>query len=147
MKKTKLIKDMPASYIACVNLDKYKTAIEKNQDLHQVTLNIASDKLRLYLGEKSKIYTSFSEIDISIQDGKKGERIDSAIKLLDAAILTIENNGLYEDFNLQLLKLNIKNEKNKVRIAVWSLVGGSILTLLATYAKDIGKLVLRLLHL
>ena len=133
--------------IAIVSLGKYKNEIESDPNLHQVTFNIVTDKLRNYLGESSKIYISFAAIDISITDGHKPERIKNGVKLIDAAINIIESNGIYEDLQLQLLRLNIKSMKNKTKIAFWSTIGGSILTLVATYAKDIGKFVLQIFHL
>ncbi len=133
--------------IAIVSLSKYKTEIESDPNLHQVTFNIVTDKLRIYLGESSKIYISFAAIDISIPDGHKQERMKNAVKLIEAAINIIESNGIYEDLQLQLLRLNMKSMKNKTKIAFWSTIGGSILTLIATYARDIGKVVLKLLHL
>lgn len=132
-----------AEEIAVVSLDKEKTTIERDNNLHQVTLNIVTDKLRSYLGEYSKIYTSFSDIDISIQDGNRKERINNAVNLLEAAILIIQSNGIYKDRQMQLLELQIKDVKRKWMFAVGGAIGGALLT----NAKDIIKYLLTLFHL
>lgn len=129
--------------IALVVLDKYKHEIENYQDVHQVTFNIITDKLRKYLGESSKIYVSFAAIDISIQDGNKSERIQNGVKLIQAAINTVESEGIYEDLQMQMLRLNIKSMKNKTKYALWGAIGGVLLT----NVKDIVKYLLLLLHL
>lgn len=132
-----------AKEIAVVSLEKDKTTIETDNNLHQVTLNIVTDKLRNYLGERSKIYTSFSDIDISIPDGKRQERINNAVKLLEAAINIIESNGIYKDLQLQLLELQIKDVKRKWMFAIGGAIGGALLT----NAKDILKYLLSVFHL
>jgi hypothetical protein len=116
-----------AEEIAVVSLDKDKTTIERDNNLHQVTLNIVTDKLRNYLGEHSKIYTSFSYIDISIQDGKRQYRINNAVKLLEAAISIIQSNGIYKDLPLKLVELQIKDMNKKVIYGIWGAIGGAIL--------------------
>lgn len=147
MKKVKLQTKFSAEQVALYSLDAEKTRLIQNTNLKQSDLDIITDKLRRYLGENSKIYSAFSSIDISLQVDKRNEKITNAVNLIEAAVTIIKTNGLYEDLQIQLLKLNIKSIKNERKIAFWSTLGGSVLTLIATYAKDIGQFVVRLLHL
>jgi hypothetical protein len=117
-----------AKEIAIVNLQSNLSEIENDKNVHQVTFNIVTYRLRIYLGEASKIYESFAKIDISIQDGKRGERIENAIRLINAAINMIDQNGLYEDLQTQLLRLNIRDAKNRTLYLIGGAIGGAVLT-------------------
>jgi hypothetical protein len=130
---------------AVANLNRLYAIIENKDCVDQTDLNVTSDYLRQYLGEHSHIYYSFSRIDIN-KDTRQKE-IEEAAKLIKTAVDFIIVNGIYKDLQLQMLEAQIKDISSKGKIAFLSTVGGSILTLITTYAKDIGKVVLKLLHL
>ena len=109
----------------------------------QIDMNIASDDMREYLGEDSKIYQSFSAIDISVKDGLVNERMSNAMTLLIAAMDRIRHAGIYKNPQIELMKLQTKDLKNKNKLLFWGAIGGAVLTNL----KDIGKFLLKLLHL
>jgi hypothetical protein len=142
--RKRFITNMTPQEVALVVLEADELRMEiGGNDVHQVELNIISDKLRRYLGEQSKVYISFSQIDISPLDGRKLLKLQDAVRLIQAARQTIEANGLYEDFQMQLMKINIKQAKNKVMLTSLGAIGGALLSNL----KDIGKFLLSLLHL
>ena len=128
--------------IAISNLYSYKTAFENDRDIKQVKLNIISDKLRRYLGESSKVYYSFSLIDINQKDGKRTERLNDAAELIQGAIDIIEERGLYQDIDAKLKEQQYKNSKNKL---LYAIIGGC-LGIVAANLKDILKVLETLLQ-
>jgi hypothetical protein len=141
--RRQLITKISPQQIAIPSLQADQTRMEVGgEDVHQVELNIITDKLRRYLGEQSTVYVSFSRIDISIP-GNRFLRLRDAAILIEAAVRTIEDNGLYEDYQMQLVQLNIKQAKSKIWLAIGGAIGGAVLSNL----KDIGKFLLSLLHL
>jgi hypothetical protein len=130
------------SELAVFTLENYKLDLEKNTKVRQVRLNVISDKLRKYLGESSKVYYSFSQLDINQDESKRSERIRDAAELVQEAIYMIEADGVYEDLQMQLLRRNIKESKSKITILVISGVAGFV----AGNAKDIGKFLLSVLR-
>jgi hypothetical protein len=106
--------------------------IRLNPDVHQVTFNIATDRLREFLGENSKIYYSFSQLDISAPG--RPYTLDSAIRLLEAAIVIVQTYGPYEDLQKQLLRVNIRTGRRQIWVATVS-------TLVGALAANLGKII------
>lgn len=127
-------------------------AILKRQDnvlnsltCSQTDLNVTADYMLKYLGENSHVYKSFQKIDINHPTPLIEKQNASA--LVKKAIIFIEENGVYEDLQLEILKLQAKDFKNKARYSAVGAIGASILTLIATHAKSILSYILRILHL
>lgn len=135
-----LIPDQSPKSLAQISLRYYKEQLETDSNIRQVKLNVISDKLRKYLGESSKIYQSFSDIDISINDGQRLERIKNAAELVGEAIYIIETDGIYEDLNTMLIRENLKESKRKL----WYTIGGAIGGALLANGKDILQYLLSL---
>jgi hypothetical protein len=110
--------------------------------IRQSEMNILSDHLRLYLGDQSKIYQSFADIDLSMKDGKELERASNATELLQAAIQMITLRGVYQDVPLQLSKSQLRDLKYRNLYLFISLILGWLLS----NAKEIGKFLLAWHH-
>lgn len=107
-----------------------KIIISDNCD--QTDLNKTSDYLRRYLGTESKIYLAFDKIDIRKEINVAYEK-ESASKSIKAAIGYIEDNGVYRDW--------------KIWHTAFFTFGAAILGAIISNAKDIVKIILRLLHM